>query len=118
MYWICTVLFGGFMIFSGIPNITGDPQSTQFMHDLLGYPLYFITFIGVAKVLGGITLIIPLPAAIKGVKEWAYAGLFFDLIGAVYSVGIKVGWDMQGIIMMILLFAVGITSYITHKKRT
>lgn len=116
IYWISTVLFGGFMIFSGFPNLIKEQESLKFIHDILGYPLYIIPFLGLAKVLGGLIIIAPLPASVRGVKEWAYAGLFFDLLGAVYSIHMVIGWDITGLIMMPVIFAVGIISFITHRK--
>ena len=53
------------------------------MHEGLGYPFYLIPFVGVAKVLGIIAILIP---GFPGIKEWAYAGLFFDLVGATFSI--------------------------------
>ena len=78
----------------------------------LGYPEYFIPFIGVAKLLGSIALVVP---AFKKIKEWAYAGLFFDLIGATYSLLKVVGWD-SSMVFMVLIFAIGITSYVYNDK--
>lgn len=81
LYWIITGLFLAFMLFSAIPDILIAPAAVTFMSNL-GYPKYFIPFIGTAKLLGVIAILIP---AFPRVKEWAYAGLFFDLIGATYS---------------------------------
>ena len=44
-YWIVTALFSAFMVFSSIGGITLDEQAVTFLHDHLGYPLYFIRFI-------------------------------------------------------------------------
>lgn len=82
IYWIITGLFAAFMLFSSIPDVLMTPEAVTFMTQL-GYPLYFISFIGVAKVLGIIAILIP---GFPKIKEWAYAGLAFDLIGAAYSV--------------------------------
>jgi uncharacterized membrane protein YphA (DoxX/SURF4 family) len=49
---------------------------------LLGYPVYFITIIGIWKVLGAITLLAP---RLPRLKEWAYAGIFFNVTGAAAS---------------------------------
>src|SRR5215218_3591544 len=83
LYWIFTSLFGAMMLFSAIPDVFSDPIAVKGMHEGLGYPLYFIPFIGVAKVLGAIAI---LTQRFPRLKEWAYAGLFFDLIGATYSI--------------------------------
>jgi lipoprotein signal peptidase len=48
----------------------------------LGYPAYFLTVFGIWKVLGAITIVIP---NFKRLKEWAYAGMIFDLTGAAFS---------------------------------
>src|SRR5215212_11317403 len=83
LYWIFTSLFACMMLFSAIPDVLSNPLAVQGMHDGLGYPLYFIPFIGVAKVLGVIAILIP---GFPRIKEWAYAGLVFDLVGATYSI--------------------------------
>ncbi|TDO29111.1 DoxX family protein [Sediminibacterium goheungense] len=112
IYWITTILFSGFMIFSAIPNIMLNAESKQFLTGYLGYPEYFIPFIGVAKLLGSLAILVP---SFKKIKEWAYAGLAFDLIGAMYSV-IKVGGIDPGMSIMLLVFAAGITSYLLNEK--
>lgn len=111
IYWTCTVLFAGFMIFTAIPDILKDDEAVKFITDL-GYPVYFIPFIGVAKLLGSLAILIP---AFKKIKEWAYAGLFFDLIGAVYSNIMAHGFD-AGMIAMVPIFGIGIASYILNQK--
>jgi hypothetical protein len=82
LYWVFTVLFAALMIFSAVPNIATNEASVQLIHDALGYPKYFIPFIGWAKLIGSVIILIP---GFKKIKEWAYAGLFFDLAAAVYS---------------------------------
>ncbi len=111
IYWTSTGLFSAFMIFTAIPNIILDPESTKFITDL-GYPEYFIPFIGVAKLLGSIAILVP---AFRRIKEWAYAGLAFDLVGATYSTIHVYGFD-PGMIMMVLIFAVMAVSYIYNHK--
>ncbi len=73
-FWIITGLFSAFMLFSSVPDIIKSPEAVKFMNDL-GYPTYIIPFLGVAKVLGIIAILIP---GFSRIKEWAYAGLFFD----------------------------------------
>ncbi len=76
------------MIFSAIPDLMVTPQAVDIVSTQLGYPEYFIRFIGIAKLLGAIAILIP---GYSRLKEWAYAGLFFDLIGATYS-SIAIGY--------------------------
>lgn len=83
LYWVFNGLFAFVMIGSGIPGVLGVQSTIHGMHEVMGYPLYFIPFLGVAKILGGIAILIP--GNFPRIKEWAYAGLFFDLIAAVYS---------------------------------
>jgi hypothetical protein len=111
IYWIFTALFAALMLSSAIPDIISDPIAVQGMHTELGYPTYFIPFIGVAKALGAIAILIP---GYPRIKEWAYAGLIFDLIGATYSI-IAIGkpdW-----LFMILPLALATISYIYYHKR-
>jgi hypothetical protein len=114
LYWIFTILFGGLMTFSAIPNILATEDSIKFMHDLLGYPVYIIPFIGVAKLLGVIAILIP---GLNKIKEWAYAGLFFDLAGAIYS-GIAIAKGVDPMMLIMLGWIVpGILSYIFWNKK-
>jgi hypothetical protein len=81
LYWIVTSLTAAFMLTASIPDILRIPQAVEvFTH--LGYPTYLLPFIGVAKTLGVIAVLAP---GFRRLKEWAYAGLVFDLIGALYS---------------------------------
>lgn len=80
-YWIITAILS-LCIFSG-----GLAQAFQVKGVVqgfkpLGYPTYFISLIGIWKVLGIIAILIP---RFKLLKEWAYAGLFFTMSGAVIS---------------------------------
>ena len=114
VYWIFTILFGGFMIFSSISNIMNMQEAKDLVSTHLGYPNYFIPFIGWAKLLGGLAIIIP---GIPGrIKEWAYAGLFIDLAGAIYS-GIVVAGKFDPLMITLLIWIVpGILSYYYWNK--
>ena len=115
IYWISTIIFSGLMIFSAAGGIKPTEQSIQILHDWLGYPIYFIQFISVAKLVGSIAILIP--GLNKTLKEWAYAGLFFDLAGAVYS-GVASSGKFDPMMLTLLVWIVpGIISYIFwHKK--
>ncbi len=111
LYWIITGLFSAFMLFSSVPDILSAPDAIKFMNHL-GYPNYFITFIGVAKLLGIIAILIP---GYPRIKEWAYAGLAFDLIGAVYSLIATDGLVPQMSVMLLPIIFLAL-SYILHHK--
>jgi hypothetical protein len=115
LYWVFTILFAALMIFSAIPNAMANEDSVKVIHDMLGYPVYFIPFIGVAKIVGAVVILIP---GLNKVKEWAYAGLFFDLGGAVYSgIAVAKGVDPQMLFMLIWILP-GILSYYYWNRKT
>lgn len=112
IYWISTIVFAALMIFSAIGDVMLQPEAVAFIVKL-GYPIYFVRFIGIAKVLGSIALLIP---GFPRIKEWAYAGLAFDLIGAIYSNVAVAGFDPM-MTFMLLWILPGVVSYIWFHKR-
>jgi len=81
IYWIATIWLALGMLSSGIVQVLKLKEETDFILNL-GYPVYFITLLGIWKILGVIALLIP---KFPIVKEWAYAGFFFTMTGAIYS---------------------------------
>jgi hypothetical protein len=80
-YWVTTVLFALAMGASGIADLVHAPPLVEgFGH--LGYPVYLLTLLGVWKMLGIVAMLAP---GFPRLKEWAYAGFFFELTGAVFS---------------------------------
>ncbi len=84
IYWICTLWLalgmtatGGVQLFKGKTGQGGVDMIEQ-----LGYPIYFLTILGVWKMLGVIAILIP---KFPLLKEWAYAGFFFAMTGAIIS---------------------------------
>ena len=114
LYWVFTILFAALMIFSSYGSLIVNDDAKKLIHDYLGFPVYFIPFTGVAKLIGSIVILIP---GLKTIKEWAYAGLFFDLIGAVYA-SIAVAKTIDPMLgFMLVWFVPGILSYIFWKKK-
>ena len=114
VYWISTIIFAALMIFSAIGGLQPTQQAIQLIHDSLGYPVYFIQSISVAKLLGVIIILVPGRGRIK---DWAYAGLFFDLAGAIYS-GIAVSGKFDPLMLAMLIWIVpGILSYYFWLKK-
>lgn len=113
IYWVLTGLFAFLMLGSAIPYILSMPVAVKGMHEELGYPVYFIPFIGVAKLLGVIAILVP---GYSRLKEWAYAGLVFDLIGATYSIS-AAGKPVGDYIFMVLPLALAFGSYIFYQKK-
>ncbi|MDB4925920.1 DoxX family protein [Mucilaginibacter sp.] len=81
IYWVATALLAFGMTISGLQQIFHAKSMVDLVVPL-GYPLYFLYIIGAWKILGVIAILIP---RFKLVKEWAYAGFFFAMSGALVS---------------------------------
>lgn len=81
IYWIATIWLSLGMVSTGIVQLMKMKQETDMMIKL-GYPLYLLTILGTWKLLGVIAVLIP---KFPLLKEWAYAGFFFAMSGAVFS---------------------------------
>ncbi|HEY4110795.1 DoxX family protein [Puia sp.] len=112
LYWVFTGLFLFMMAGSAIPDIMSNPSAVKGIHDGLGYPLYFVPFIGIAKALGALAILLPIS---RRIKEWAFAGLFFDLIGATVSI-IAVGTPAANYLFMALPLTLAVLSYVYFRK--
>ncbi len=77
-YWITTALLAFVLLSGGAAQLARQAQNVEGMVQL-GYPVYLLTILGLWKVLGAIALLAP---RFPRLKEWAYAGAFFDLTGA------------------------------------
>jgi hypothetical protein len=80
-YWLTTSLFAVAFLASGAAELAGAPAAITATL-ALGYPAYVLTILGVWKVLSVPALLAP---RLPRLKEWAYAGIFFDLTGAAVS---------------------------------
>ncbi len=112
IYWTATIIFAALMLFTAIPNAMATADWVG-LFAMLGYPKYIVSFIGIAKILGVIAILIP---GFPRIKEWAYAGLAFDLIGVVYS-SIAVGPLSYQMLFMLVWIVPGIISYIYYHKK-
>lgn len=81
IYWISTLWLALGMTSTGIVQLIQMDEEVAKMSQL-GYPLYFLTIIGVWKLLGVVAVLAP---KFPLVKEWAYAGFFFTMSGALFS---------------------------------
>lgn len=80
-YWIATLWLALGMVSTGIVQLIKHKNEVAMMTHL-GYPVYFLTIISIWKFLGVIVILIP---KFPLLKEWAYAGFFFAMSGAVFS---------------------------------
>lgn len=113
IYWISTALLCLVMGGGAITNIMNTPDVKTMLVGHLHYPEYFGPFIGTMKILGTIAILIP---GFPKIKEWAYAGFVFDLIGATYS-DMASGGPIIDLAFMSIFFILVIVSYIYHHKR-
>jgi len=111
IYWIATGLMCAFMLLGAVFDILKTPDAIKFIIEL-GYPEYFIRFIGVMKVLGIIAVLIP---KFPKLKEWAYAGLVFDTFGATYS-HIANGDGAQKFMAALISLVLVMVSYFFYTK--
>ena len=79
LYWVTTILVALPIGSGGVAQVAHSQQNVDGFVHVLGYPLYFVTILGVWKVLGAIAILVP---RFPRLKEWSYAGIFFDLTGA------------------------------------
>ena len=111
-YWIFTILLVVLMLFSAIASLKQNPDGVAMMKHI-GYPYNVLTLLSIAKILGVIAILVP---GFPRLKEWAYAGFTFDLVGAIYaglSAGDPIGQWMPVFIGLILIFG----SYIFYHKK-
>lgn len=81
IYWIATLWLALGMASTGAVQLLQVKKEVDFITDL-GYPVYFLTILATWKILGVVALLLPkLPL----LKEWAYAGFFFAMTGAIFS---------------------------------
>ena len=106
-YWAATGLFCGMLGFSGIAHL-GQVEFMVESMTALGYPTYFMTILGTAKLLGVVALLAPGHPLLK---EWAYAGFTFTLVGAT-ATHVFVGDPASEIVGPAGLLCVGALSYL------
>jgi hypothetical protein len=113
IYWIFTSLFALMMMSSAIPDIFSFKVAVEGFAKM-GMPAYLVPFLGVAKALGVIAILVP---GYLRIKEWAYAGLVFDLIGATWSIAAS-GQPAANWIGMALPLLLAAASYKWYQKKT
>ena len=114
IYWIVTGLYAAFMVLTSIPYLTMSNDVVQFFQQL-SLPNYLIPFLGAAKI---VACIVILASYFKRLKEWAYAGLTIDLVGATYSI-IAVNGFKPDVSFMLLFIALNFASYyLWHLKNS
>lgn len=106
IYWFATIWLALGMLSTGIVQLLKQQADIELMVHL-GYPVYLLTILGIWKILGVITVLIP---GVRLLKEWAYAGFFFAMTGAVFS-HIASGSNAIDFFGPVLLLILTITSW-------
>ncbi|MBW0435977.1 DoxX-like family protein [Leptospira yasudae] len=106
IYWISTLWLALGMLSTGIVQLLKMEGEVEFILKL-GYPGYFLTILGVWKLLGVVAVLIPKNPLIK---EWAYAGFFFAMSGAALS-HIAMGNPIKEILPSLLLLTLTVVSW-------
>ena len=109
IYWIATIWLALGMVSTGAVQLfkTKEGQGGVDMVTHLGYPVYLLTILGIWKILGVVAILIP---RFPILKEWAYAGFFFIMTGAIFS-HIAIGDPMIELFPSLLLLILAVVSW-------
>jgi DoxX-like family len=106
VYWTTTILVALPIGSGGVAQMAQFHANPHGVVPVLGYPLYFFAILGFWKVLGAIAILVP---RFPRLKEWAYAGIFFDLTGAAASCSAVGGYGAYAFHVLAPLIIAGLT---------
>jgi uncharacterized membrane protein YphA (DoxX/SURF4 family) len=106
-YWTTTILVAFFIGGGGLAQIWQYKANPHGVVPALNYPMYFFAILGVWKALGAIAILAP---RFPRLKEWAYAGIFFDLTGAALSCAAVGGYGKYCFHVLAPLILTGFTA--------
>jgi uncharacterized membrane protein YphA (DoxX/SURF4 family) len=106
-YWVTTALVVFELVLGGVWDVLQVPQVRSLI-ERLGYPPYFLIILGTWKLLGAVVLVIP---RFPRLKEWAYAGVLFDLTGAVASLSMSGLTDAGTLAYPIVMAGIAVASW-------
>lgn len=109
--WVVTILFALLMLADGVAGISQQKDGQDAFRQL-GYPMYLMTIIGTAKILGAIAL---LQTKSDKLKEWAFAGFTFNFLGASASWAF-VGSQVFNVVFPLIMLAILLLAYSLWKK--
>ncbi|HWD86867.1 MAG TPA: DoxX family protein [Mucilaginibacter sp.] len=112
IYWISTILVIAMMLYSAYGTFfIHNPEGEQMMK-AIQIPMYLMKMLAIGKILGAIVILIP---GFPRLKEWAYAGYFFDLAGATFCF-IASGFPVSAWTPMVVFVVLVLVSYFTYHK--
>ena len=112
LYWVVTIPFLALMVMSAYGYLTSAPQMVEGIK-ALGYPVYLLKILGIAKTLGALAI---LYGKFRTLKEWAYAGFVIDVIGASMSHHFS-GDPILKVVTPIIVLVFILASYFLWKKK-
>jgi hypothetical protein len=104
-YWTSTAIMAFVLLSGGVVYLLGAEWAVTGV-TALGYPAYLVTILGVWKVLGAVAITVP---GFPRLKEWAYAGVAFDLSGATISHLVSGSPAFHPVVTMILLIVAALS---------
>jgi len=107
IYWVATALLASELVLGGVWDVLRVPQ-VHVIIDRLGYPAYFLVILGIWKLLGAVAVIVP---RFPRLKEWVYAGVVFNLTGALVSNLAAGVTDAGTLAYLVLMMGVTATSW-------
>jgi hypothetical protein len=113
IYWISTILVLAMMLFSAYGTFFMHSADSDAMMKAIEIPQYLMKLLAVGKVLGAIAILVP---GYPRLKEWAYAGYFFDLAGATFCFIYK-GFPFSAWVLIAVFLVLVLVSYFTYHKR-
>jgi uncharacterized membrane protein len=109
-YWTSTGILALFVLFSGVMYFVADGPAASF--DRLGFPDYFRVQLGIAKIVGGMALLAPLP---RWLKEWTYAGFAIDFVSALIA-HLAVGDPLTAAALPLIALTLLLISYVYYHR--
>jgi hypothetical protein len=109
-YWTSTGILALFVLFSGVMYFVADGPAASF--DRLGFPDYFRVQLGIAKIVGGMALLAPLP---RWLKEWTYAGFAIDFVSALIA-HLAVGDPLRATGLPLFALTLLLISYVYYHR--
>ena len=106
IYWVASVIAALLFAVPGAALVAHVPHFADEMRRL-GYPSYFLYLLGVCKVLGAFAILAP---GLPRIKEWAYAGMMIDIIGAIVS-HVAIGDEATKVVIPVVIGCVVVTSW-------
>ncbi|MBL7683985.1 MAG: DoxX family protein [Flavipsychrobacter sp.] len=110
IYWVSTGLVSIGFLLSSIMYLTSNPELMKSFSEI-GFPVFFVTILGISKLTGAIALVNPW---MPKLREWAYAGFTFTLIGAVWT---HVATNTPFIAPLFFMLLLGISYFFSNRIR-